>query len=337
MKKLKKLQKRVEKVQKELDLPGSSYPRLKLEDLHAGPPYSAIRKPFKAGGIFSRRSVTQRIEPWTRLQGFVHMGDFFQEEDGREWKINIFQVPSWSHRTSWRKKKCRYCETSPGQKEYDSLLAEAAANNQWNTREYLVYVDHVIGSYKKLVNVRQCKKLKNCDCMACLFASAIARIATEICTPRPGHRKVVLIVGDAIKTNTFHGCRAIDVGPARAVYDYILANKMAVVVWGDEHRTSKLALDGHVARHPIQRQPHRLKKKRCRQKEHGIDIQGCSCFCSHEGCTEKRTYAHQCARHHKLNPKTVSGVVLTNNGQALNRDVSGAISIGCVFFASCLG
>ena len=167
--------------------------------------------------------------------------------------------------------------------------------------------------------------------------SAIARIANEVCTPRSGHRKVVLIFGDAIKNNTFHGCRGHRMGPARAVYDYIVANKMAVVAWGDEHRTSKLGVDGHVARHPIERQPHRLKRKRCRLKEHGIDIEGCRCYCSHEGCTEKRTYAHQCARHHKLNPKTVSGVVLTNNGQALNRDVSGAISIGCCFLASCLG
>ena len=85
IKKLRKLQEKVDKVQKELDLPGSAYPRLKLKDLHAGLPYSAIRKTIQSWAhFFSPQCQTtyRAVDPG--LRDVITWVDFFQEEDIRQ-------------------------------------------------------------------------------------------------------------------------------------------------------------------------------------------------------------------------------------------------------------
>ena len=162
MKKLKKLQKRVEKVQKELDLPGSAYPRLQLEDLHAGLPYSAIRKTIQSWAYFFSpqcQTTYRAVDPG--LRDVITWVDFFQEEDVRE---SGRSISSKFHHdaigTSWRQKKnVGIVKRHLGEKEYDSLRAEAAAKNQWDSGYFLYgprdWKLQKIGRYTPLENAEK--------------------------------------------------------------------------------------------------------------------------------------------------------------------------------------
>ena len=162
-----------------------------------------------------------------------------------------------------------------------------------------------------------------------LRQKALDMMADSICTPRDGDDFVFLISGNAAKSKTFgRGIKGHAKSPANALFQHILATRRAVFVWASEFRTSALTCDGHIARHPLERQQHRLfRKKKNRTSK-----------CTEEGCDEQSSITSaKCDKHAKLKPRRVHGVTVDGSHRAFNRDVASAISIGAMFFAQILG
>jgi hypothetical protein len=213
------------------------------------------------------------------------------------------------------------------------LSSKAAVDESYE--EYLNYVQKHLPLILELQNHTKLKKLRFLG--FCLRKKAIAKIANELARPRPGHEKTILILGDGCRNGGFSGARGHARGPTNAIFHHIQLHKLAITVWQDEFRTSALSITGHIARHPRERKTYRLLPKRCKCNSHGPDVPGCKCFCSVDGCTNRRTHSHKCRDHHSRDPVTIYGLIVDGNGRIYDRDVSASLNIACAFFASLLG
>ena len=126
--------------------------------------------------------------------------------------------------------------------------------------------------------------------------------------PRPGTHTVLLLWGSASRGG-FTGVKG-QKGPCQALVKRICERRVAVVVYCDEYRSSKLSLMGTLMKHPVEKRKEQLTPKRCRlQRGSGVDgdgklrsihscdkkgARGCTCFCTHPHCLKKRTRGCVC-------------------------------------------
>jgi hypothetical protein len=213
------------------------------------------------------------------------------------------------------------------------LSSKAAVDESYE--EYLNYVKTHLPLILQLQNHTKLKKLRFLG--FCLRKKAIAKIANDLARPRRDHEKTILILGDGCRNGGFSGARGHARGPSNAIFHHIQLHKLAITVWQDEFRTSAVSLTGHVARHPRERKMHKLLPKSCKRNFHGPDVPGCKCFCSVDGCTNRRTHSHKCQDHHSRDPATIYGLIVDGNGRIYDRDVSASLNIACAFFANLLG
>lgn len=165
------------------------------------------------------------------------------------------------------------------------------------------------------------------------------REVNKLCKPRAGDTKTLLLFGNAASTNSFGKIKSNVKGPAKKVFDQAVRRKAAVTVWVDEFRTSRLDVSGGRLVHPEERRPRHLKPKQCKNSSHGSSTRGCQCFCSTAGCNERREVKSWCKTHRRR--VLQHDVCYHNNDQhehrMWNRDVVGALNIGCRFLAGALG
>ena len=212
---------------------------------------------------------------------------------------------------------------------YDQIV-KAGKDRGESKIDHVEYSSLILESLPALKTLRSSKALRRKKLWGhMLRQKALDIMADRICTPRDGDDFVFLICGNAAKSKTFgRGIKGHAKSPANALFQHIMATRRAVFVWASEFRTSALAPDSHIARHPLERQQHRLfRKKKNRTSK-----------CTEEGCDEQSSLTSaKCEKHAKLKPRRVHGVVIDGSHRALNRDLAGAISIGAMFFAQILG
>ena len=219
---------------------------------------------------------------------------------------------------------------------YDEL--KATASRKLIAEGYDAYVLTIQKHAKLLSTLLANHRLKKLAYRGyCLRKKAVADIANTLCKPRPSHKKTVLIFGSGCRGGNFSGIKGHARGPVNAIFAHIVRHRLAICIWQDEFRSSKLSISGTVAKHPVERQSHRLQPTTCRRKVHGKNVRGCRCFCSVTGCENRRRHGHKCTYHHTTDPLTVYGVLVDGDGRAHNRDCSGAINIACLFFSAVLG
>ena len=165
------------------------------------------------------------------------------------------------------------------------------------------------------------------------------REVNKLCQPRPGDSKTILLYGNAASTNSFGKIKSNVKGPAKKLFDQAVRRKAAVTVWVDEFRTSKLDIFGRRLVHPEEKRPDRLRARPCKSSLHGPSTQGCRCYCSSKGCRELRTVKSWCEAHRR---QVLQHDVCYHNSEEhghrmWNRDVVGALNIGCRFLAGALG
>lgn len=210
---------------------------------------------------------------------------------------------------------------------------------------YRQYVDATLAHWDALWAFATQRKLRKCRFRANIDAQGtLGRAVNELCAPRTGDRRTLLVYGNGASTNLFGKTKKNVKGPARKLFDTAVRHKKAVCVWADEFRTSKLGVDGRRPVHPRETRADRIRPSPCKASAHALDAPGCRCFCSHGGgCDAKRTQRYWCADHVK--PQLQYDVCYSNQStpqgqhqhRMWNRDVIGALNIGCLFLAQCLG
>jgi hypothetical protein len=163
---------------------------------------------------------------------------------------------------------------------------------------------------------------------------------------RAANRKI-LIIGNALRDGKIPG-------PVRQLIAVIRQHRLAVVVMGDEFRTSMLDLLGHLHHSPKEKRLHVLNKKEyvCSLPEdHQTTDDGCKCICSMLGCNERRHSDFDVNGHHGEDPRCrkfcedhsrtqrveIYELSVDSNHRVWQRDYCAAISISLRFIAHILG
>ncbi len=204
--------------------------------------------------------------------------------------------------------------------------------------KYGQYVDVVLEDWKALWGFAEQRKVRNLRFRASVDAQrALDREVDRLCASRPGDKGTLLLYSHGASANIFGQTKKHVKCPAKGLFDAAVRRNKAVCVWADEFCTSKLDVYGHPVRHP--RETRTVKPPACRAERHAMGTPGCRCFCAHSGCAEKRTVSQWCAEH--VRPQFQYDVCYHNHGQKhghrmWNRDVLGALNIGCLFLVQSL-
>ena len=176
------------------------------------------------------------------------------------------------------------------------------------------------------------------------------KMAVKLMTPRPGHKRTLLIWGDGSKRDGFASARC-SMGPANALLRHIIRKskrddkRNCLVFHADEYRTSKMGLFNRVVSRPLFSDMNRLKRyAACRRPGkcphdhvHHSHVPGCKCWCSNPGCDRRRQFGNLCAACYEKKPWRIHGLAIDADGRMYNRDVLSAIVIGCRFISKLLG
>jgi hypothetical protein len=161
---------------------------------------------------------------------------------------------------------------------------------------------------------------------------------------KPAKRKI-LIIGNALRDGKMPG-------PVRKIIDCIRRHKLAIVIMGDEFRTSMLDLHGQLHRSPKEKRKHVLnsKKHMCSLPNgHSSADDGCKCECSYAGCSNTRFSdygaiddddVHACRRVcevHSVERVEVWDLSVDSKNRTWQRDFTAAISITLRFLTQILG
>ena len=308
------------------------YPQLDLMELLPGKPYTSFKKKLaNYENLFTKacRITFRCVDPGVR--SIATWVDFFTGLDVRTTMGEI--TAAWYEDTVRSKQRAKWSTAHVrkvlGEDLYDQIV-KAGKDRGESKIDHVEYSSLILESLPALKTLRCSRALRRKKLWGhMLRQKALDIMADKICTPRDGDDFVFLICGNAAKSKTFgRGIKGHAKSPAKAVFEHILATRRAVFVWASEFRTSALAPDSHIARHPLERQQHRLfRKKKNRTSK-----------CTEDGCDEQSSVTSaKCDKHAKSKPRRVHGVVIDGSHRALNRDVAGAISIGAMFFAQILG
>ena len=235
-------------------------------------------------------------------------------------------------------KQKRWHERALG--KVQSEINKVPHRNSSYVERYEKYVDAICKYWDDLWSfyiLRKRRKLKFTSKAS--YQRELDREVNKLCKPREGDEKTLLIYGNAASTNSFGKLKNGVKGPAKKLFDHAVRRKAAVTVWADEFRTSKLDIYGHPVIHPEETRADRLQPKPCKADVHGPEAQGCRCYCSRSGCAELRTKKCWCKAHGR---RVLQHDVCYHNhdlhGHRMwNRDVVGALNIGCRFLAGTLG
>ena len=308
------------------------YPQLDLMELLPGKPYTCFKKTLtNYENLFTKscRITFRCLDPGVR--SVATWVDFFTELDVRTTMGEI--TAAWYEDTVRSKQRAKWTTAHArkvlGVDLYDQIV-KAGKDRGENVMDHVEYSTIIHEALPALMNLRCSRALRRKKLWGhMLRQKAMDIMADRICTPRDGDSFVFLICGNAAKSKKFgRGIRGHAKAPANALFQHIMATRRAVFVWASEFRTSALAPDSHIARHPLERQQHRLfRKKKNRTSK-----------CTEDGCEEQSLLtSSKCEKHAKAKPRRVHGVTIDGSHRALNRDLAGAISIGAMFFADILG
>jgi len=256
--------------------------------------------------------------------------------DVRKTKMSL-RSAAWRRKTKATKfgeKQRRWHEEALGDVQR-SLNAVAHRNTSYPDR-YAAYVAGVYEHWNEQWRFYELLKRRKLRFRTKTIAQReLDRETNRLTKPRAGDTKTILAFGDAASRNLFGRVKRCVKGPAKKLHDHVVRTKKAVVIWADEHRTSKLDVCGRKLVHPMERRADRLRPRPCAAANHAVDAAGCRCFCSKAGCTEKRTVGTRCGHHrHKVQQHDVC---YDSEGRMWNRDVVAAINVGCLFLARALG
>ena len=143
---------------------------------------------------------------------------------------------------------------------------------------YGQYVDNVYKHWDALWDFYSQRKIRENRFRAfTIYQKHLNRVVEKLCKPREGDKQTIILFGNAAKTNIFGRIKNNVKGPAKCIYNRIIQRKLAIVIWVDEFRTSKLDIYGQPLVHPAETRPWRIKKRWCNSEEHGPNVVGCRC------------------------------------------------------------
>ena len=126
-----------------------------------------------------------------------------------------------------------------------------------------------------------------------------------------------------------------------------MQRQKAVIIWGNEFRTSILSTNGRKLVHPKETRPDRLKPSKCKlprghlPKDHDDrkkKIPGRRCLCSRPRCTKVRKVRSFCEQHGTSVTQYDVCYHTCDKGHCIwNRNTVASINIGSLFLAGALG
>jgi hypothetical protein len=328
----------------------ASATRRAVGELRPGYAYGAAHKTLETLGDL--RGVTVRAaDPGVR-RTYTSVDLLTEEKDVRD-SVLTMRSRTWQARTRARAhgaRMKRWHDAELG--EVQGRLNATPFRTSAYASKYGRYVDATLREWDALWRFAAQRKVRKLRFRAAVDGqSTLDREVDRLCAPRQGDTHTLLLYGNGASTNLFGKTKKNVKGPARKLFDTAVRRKKAVCVWADEFRTSKLDVYGQPVVHPRETRADRLRPPPCKAERHATDALGCRCFCAHsQGCARKRTRARWCADHFKpqlrydvcySNRSTPSASQEEEEGQhehrMWNRDVVGALNIGCLFLAQALG
>jgi hypothetical protein len=257
-----------------------------------------------------------------------------------------FRTRAWKNRTRsafFARQQRKWREKALG--EVQRQLNRVPFRNSTYLDRYRQYYQCVYANWTKQWAFAKLRKRRKLRYRAKYIANReLDRVVNWLCRPRKGDQKTVLIVGNAAKANIFGKIKKYEKGPILKILKRVLERKAAAIVWADEFRTSKLDIFGRKLAHPIERRRHRLPPRKCTlpkgHRRRKLRHPNCRCYCAHSGCENRCTIQSYCDRHAQSRTYCQYGLSYHNNGpqehRMFDRDVIGAINIGCRFLAKSL-
>ena len=312
-----------------------------VTDLEPGFAYGAANKRIR--GLAELTGVTVRaVDPGVR-RTYTSVDLLTGDGDVRD-SVRMLRSRSWHARLDTKRKSEKMREwRDMWLGDVQQRLSATPFRTSADPQRYARYVDATLAEWNTIwafTGRRRRRKIRFRDDVAA--QRLLDREVDRLCKPRPYDHSTLLLYGNGASTNLFGKTKKNVKGPARKLFDTAVRRKKAVCIWADEFRTSKLDIYGRPVVHPRETRADRLQPAACRAQEHGAAAPGCICACSHRGCVAPRTRARWCAHHYK--PQLRYDVCYSNQRsldghqhRMWNRDVVGALNIGCLFLAQALG
>ncbi len=210
-----------------------------VTELQPGYAYSYQNKTLNS--LDQLKGITFRAVDPGVLNTYISVDLLTDDPDVRSSKKTL-KSSTWQVRTKAKKHgdkvdKWRNAKLGEVQKRLNTTPYRTSAS----AKRYGKYVDNVFQHWDALWAFATQPKVRKERFRAYINKQrALDRVVNELCKPRPGDSKVLLVFGNAASTNLFGKTKNNVKGPARKIFNTVVRQKKAVCIWADEFRTSKL-------------------------------------------------------------------------------------------------
>ena len=238
------------------------------------------------------------------------------------------------------KKQRRWHEENLGDVQRE--LNRVPYRNSSYRKLFSEYCETLFKHWNRLWDHAKMRKIRKMRHRAKMIARReLDRVTDYMTRPREGDDQTLLVCGNAARGNFFGSVKGNRKGPAKRLFDQARRRGKCLLIWADEHRSSKLCVCGHKVKYPRERRKEHLKPPPCNSQSHGLEEKWCRCFCAQSGCEEPRAIRSYCSQHAMSRKFFQRSVCYHNNDihghYVWNRDILGATNIACIFIGKILG